>query len=193
MRLNCDLLFALVNELDIAGTEQKKIDGMLHPSGRPLFLTAALDSLYYVNPLQTEQGAETVDFAGTAVKIPCSYLADGATVIVSIKESDDAEAEVITDWELKSVNRTSEGNVSDYVAIYESSEARKHAWKPDGEIVVTINPKEGSNAEPVEVRFISVSMRNNWYDYLKVWEGQNNEWYDYLKVWDAKVRFERVE
>ena len=193
LRLNCDLLFALVNELDIAGTEQKKIDGMLHPSGHPLFLTTALDSLYYVNPLQTEQGTETVDFAGTAVKIPCSFLADGATVIVSIKESDAAEAEVYTDWELKSVNRSSEGNVSNYVAIYESSEARKHAWKPDGEIVVTINPKEGSNAEPVEVRFISVSMRNNWYDYLKVWEGQNNEWYDYLKVWDAKVRFERVE
>lgn len=37
--LNCDLLFALAEQLDISVDEQKKIDAILHENGEPVFLT----------------------------------------------------------------------------------------------------------------------------------------------------------
>ena len=35
--LNCDLLFALAEQLDISVDEQKKIDAILHENGEPVF------------------------------------------------------------------------------------------------------------------------------------------------------------
>ena len=46
LRLNCDLLFALAGELKISESERQKIDGILHPSGAPIFLTETLDEQY---------------------------------------------------------------------------------------------------------------------------------------------------
>lgn len=45
--LNCDLLFALAEQLDISVDEQKKIDAILHENGEPVFLTQALDEKFW--------------------------------------------------------------------------------------------------------------------------------------------------
>ena len=59
-------------------------------------------------------------------------------------------------------------------------------------LTIIVTPKEGSSAKEISVKYKTISAKNAWYDYFKVWEGQNNEWYDYLKVWKDKVKFERV-
>ena len=41
--------------------------------------------------------------------------------------------------------------------------------------------------------YTTESVKKEWYDWLKVWEGHKNEWYDYLKVWDDSMSFVRVK
>ena len=41
--LNCDLLFALADELGVSDAQRQSIDGILHEDGAPLFLVPPLD------------------------------------------------------------------------------------------------------------------------------------------------------
>lgn len=194
LQLNCDLLLALASKLNVSDSEKQKIDSILHPGGETLFLTAPLEAISWTSPVKLNMDLTEVDFAGNAIKLPASLISDGAKIEVSITEQSATTPDVITDWQIASVNR-GKGNIDDinnFTAIFTSERIKKHNWEPGGTIIVNITPKEGSATESFSVEFKSVGTKNTWYDYLKVWTGQNNEWYDYLKVWDNKVVFEKV-
>ena len=109
-----------------------------------------------------------------------------------VKEKNADEPVVIKDWTLDSVNRGKEGDISTYVAVFSSEEAKKHIWEPESNIFVDIYPYPSLD-ETLYYEYTAEGTKKNWYDYLKVWEGHKNEWYDYLKVWDNSVNFIRVE
>ena len=115
----------------------------------------------------------------------------GATL--SVQEADAEQPDVIEDWKLESVARSSDNDIANIMAIFTSETARKHIWKPDGKITVTIKPSASTETATFQAEYKSVGTKKEWYDYLKVWEGHKNEWYDYLKVWDNSVEFERVD
>lgn len=60
--LNCELLFALADELEIDSTEQARIDKMLHGNGDNLFLTASIDNQFRFDDTVIDSDAMTVAF-----------------------------------------------------------------------------------------------------------------------------------
>ncbi len=195
LQLNCDLLFAIADKLNLQVADKTKINSILHPDNEPLYLSSALDRAYWfddgnspANPAKTD--LDGLEYAGTAIKLPCTYVTSGTVITVSITEEDGNTAEY-NDWKFESLSRGKEANVESFTAIYTSESAKKHEWKPNADIIITITPKEGSLAATLSAHYTTVNAKTAWYDYLKVWEGQNNEWYDYLKVWESKVKFER--
>ena len=193
-RLNCELLLALATQLNISETEQRKIDGILHPKGTSIFLTLPLEAISWASEKSFTPDVSEVDFAGTAIKLPVSLLSDDTRIEVAITEEGSSKPDIITDWMVASVDRgkSKTPDIQVFTAIFTSEAIKKHAWAPGGKIVITITPKAGSEAEPIVVKFQSIGTKNAWYDYLLFWKGQNNEWYDYLRVWDNKVVFERA-
>lgn len=193
LQLNCDLLFAVAKKINISSAEKKKIDGILHPNGEKLFITETLDSAYWATKGASANSLEGLDFAGTAIKFPLVDITDDSAIIVEVKEANSSTSDVISDWQLTSVSRDKKNDIQKSIAIFTSENAKKHEWAPGATIIITVTPKKGSTAPDSTVHFSSASAKNAWYDYLKIWEGQNNEWYDYLKVWKDKVKFERVD
>ncbi len=190
--LNCDLLFALKDELDLPESEALKIDGILHPKGEPIFLNAPLDALYWAVPQQEVVLEDEFEFAGTALRIPVSLVTSKTKIHVSVLEAGSETPDIFEDWVLSEVSRQSDTRMTDIKAVYTSESAKSHEWKPDATIIITITPLDGSGAQILQYEFKSVGTKKEWYDYLKVWEGHKNNWYDYLKVWDNSVDFERV-
>ena len=192
--LNCELLFALAGEMNLTEKEQSKVDGILHPNGEPAFLVQPLDARYWFSDapqLITVEEME-IEFGGTAIILPAACVTDQASITVSVKEKDADEAVVLTDWKIDKVERVSKDDVSSYQVAFTSEEARKHEWAPDAEITVDVVPRVDFNFEPYHFEFTTHGTKNEWYDYLKVWEGHKNNWYDYGKVWENSVVFERV-
>lgn len=190
--LNCDMLFALSSELDLPESEALKIDGILHPRGEPIFLNAPLDALYWAIPQQEIVLEDEFEFAGTALRIPASLVTSKTKIQVSVLEVGAETPDVFEDWTLSEVSRQSDTRMTDIKAVYTSESAKNHEWKPDATIIITVTPLDGNEAQILHYEYRSVSTKNEWYDYLKVWEGHKNNWYDYLKVWDNSVNFERV-
>ena len=192
--LNCDLLFALAGELDISESEQLKIDGILHPKGEPVFLTAPLDDQYWFLRDATASSSDyEIEYEGTEMILPAAYLTADATITVEVTEVGTDEAVVLSDWKIEKVERKIEGDLSTYQVTYTSEDARNHTWKPGAQIIINATPKESSGAPTYLFEYATLGTKNEWSDYFKVWEGHKNNWYDYMRVWENSVVFERVK
>jgi len=194
LQLNCDLLFALAAELGISESEQQKIDGILHPKGKPIFLTEPLESKYWF--MHDSNGISTdtdIEYGGTVMILPAAYLTANAVITVTVKEADSNEAVIMSDWRIDKIERRTEGDNSTYQVAYTSDSARKHTWAPNAQITIDIVPMEGADLPTYHFEYITAGTKKEWYDYLKVWEGHINSWYDYAKVWENKVTFDRVK
>ncbi len=194
--LNCELLFSLADMIGVSEAEKVRVDAILHPEKTRLFLAESLDNKYWFN-LEKVTAVDDIDlaFSGTGMVVPAEFVTPDTTIEVSVKEKDSEEALVLTDWRLDKVERKTEGDISTFAVVYLSDDARNHTWGPESDITVTVKSVPGSGgSEDVSYTFkyTTVSVKKEWYDYLKVWEGHKNEWYDYLKVWADSVNFDRI-
>ena len=191
--LNCDLLFALADLIPISADKKNEVDEILHPKGERLFLNEVIDDQYWFSDREKDSATDVeIEFGGTGIVFPAYYLTNDYAITVMVKEKNADEPVVIKDWTLDSVNRGKEGDISTYVAVFSSEEAKRHIWEPESNIFVDIYPYPSLD-ETLHYEYTTEGTKKNWYDYLKVWEGHKNEWYDYLKVWDNSVNFIRVE
>ena len=194
LRLNCDLLFALADELEISESERQKIDGILHLKGAPIFLTEALDDAYWFLHDSTPEGEDVdIEFGGTVIILPAACCTSDALITVTVQEADAAEPVVLTDWKVDAVKRVTEDDVSTYRVVYTSEEARRHEWRPGAAIQLDIQPKADADLPAYHFEYTTEGTKKAWYDYLKVWDGHKNNWYDYAKVWENSVVFEQVK
>ena len=194
LRLNCDLLFALADELEISESERQKIDGILHLKGAPIFLTEALDDAYWFLHDSTPEGEDVdIEFSGTKIILPAACCTNDALITVTVQEADAAEPVVLTDWKVDAVKRVTEDDVSTYRVVYTSEEARRHEWQPGAAIQLDIQPKADADLPAYHFEYTTEGTKKAWYDYLKAWDGHKNNWYDYAKVWENSVVFEQVK
>ena len=194
LRLNCDLLFGIAAELEIPDADKARADAILHPNGARLFLNERLDDLYWFDVSSKPQTeAADIEFGGTSMVLPVRIISQNATITVEVLEKDAEEPVVISDWKLDRVERGTEGDISTFVAIYTSEEAKNHVWGVESAITITVTGNPDFSEEPFTFEYTTEGTKRAWYDYLKVWEGHKNNWYDYLKVWDNSVNFVRVK
>ena len=195
LRLNCDLLAALADEMDLSAEELERIDRILHVNGTSIFLTKPLNDLYAFGdmPQVTTAEAPEIEYDGTVLILPAECITQDVVITVTVQEADADEPLVIDDWKIDTVHRGSDEDITTHQAAFTSEKARNHEWKPDARITVEIVPMRDVDMEAFRYEFVTHGTKNEWYDYLKPWEGHKNNWYDYAKVWENSVEFEQVE
>lgn len=194
LRLNCDLLFALADEIDLSDEEKGKIDRMLHPNNEKLFLTEGLDNLYWfeANTGESEEAPIECDFGGNVMILPTALLTNEAVITVTIDEPGEGELIVIDDWAIDKTARETDEDLSTFETAFTSKMSRDYSWKPDSTVSIDVMAMKDSDLN-YHFEYRTEGTKKEWYDYLKVWEGHKNNWYDYAKVWENSVTFERVE
>ena len=150
--LNCDLLFALADELMISESEQQKIEKILHGSSRKesLFLTKALNDKYYFNvPVSTEN--DEINYEKGKLTVPISLVSDKGKILVKIGTG--MSAVTADDWKIEKVERKKAGDISTFRAIFTSDKAKKATYN-DGTIVeVEITPVTDSDCSIIKASF----------------------------------------
>lgn len=190
--LNCDLLFALANELDISEDEKVKIDALLHQNNERLFLSGPVDRQYWFHAENSAAPltALTYDYYGSALILPSEYLTTDTALTITVTDPGKTEPVVFTDWKVDKVQRGKEGDLATFETAYISKQAQKYNWVPNEDITIEIKPKDGMKMS-YQAKLKTEGTKKEWYDYLKVWEGaeSKNNWYDYFKVWENSVNF----
>lgn len=145
--LNCELLFALIEKVDVSATERSKIDSILGVKGSDVFLTVPLANRY----ASTEK---TIDVSATfnksTLSIPVYCVSANSVLRVSVTEN--GKTTVYDDWTVSKVER-SDDSFESYVVTYTSEKAKDQTWSSDSTVMIEIYDNDGSDYDPVVIRF----------------------------------------
>ncbi len=158
LRLNCELLSALADQLDISQTQREDIDKILHPNGERLFLNVpldeqsyfAVDSSFNMNDVLAEYDSSKL--SDSEITIPALYVPNGASVTMTV--TGEGETQTYEDWSLDTVNRHKSDDPEAFTATFSSGDA-KHASFADGDIItVSVLPPAGEeDVQAVRIQF----------------------------------------
>lgn len=152
LMLNCELLYALLNKVDVGDSERAKIDSILGVNTNEVFLSKPLANRYASNKsaLSVEAKFEKNTFGVTSLSIPVSCVSQNSALRVSV--TDNGKTSVYDDWIVKEVNRSGE-NADFYTVVYTSENASNQKWSANSTIKIEILDEKGSEYDPVVLSF----------------------------------------
>lgn len=139
---NCDLLFALADELKITDSQKQKIEDILFSGNQPLFMTEPLNALYRFDH-NADSSDYIIEFDGKSFEIPVTMLEQGTTLKVTVKEG--GKDTVYEDWSIDEVDREEKGKVETFTAEYKSKGIKKQKYSADSRVFLDVIPPEGSS------------------------------------------------
>lgn len=150
--LNCDLLFALADELQISESEQQRIEKILHGSSRKdsLFLVKALNDKYYFEVPVSNENDEITYEKGKLI-VPVSMISDKGNILVTIGTG--MAAVTADDWKIEKVEREKSGDISTFKAVFTSDKAKKATYNDGTKVEVEITPVKNSDCPNVNASF----------------------------------------
>ena len=153
--LNCDLLFALADRVNISEQEKDQIERILHGRKKedPLFLTTPLDELYYFDEIEAVSDYD-VEYSEDSITLPANLLSNNFQINVLIEN--DNEKKEVTDWTVEKVDRGKETSNVESFRVRLLSESIKNYKYEDGTLInIEIIPVIGGQCEPLEAKFIT--------------------------------------
>lgn len=130
--LNCELLFALADKLQLDAGKRAEIEEVLQTASGGTFLTSPINDLYSFSRRGTRYFTE---FGKDKLVLPVCLLTAGSTVTITICEN--GSCVTLDDLTLSKVVRKGSAAGS-FLAHYSSKQLKKHKWRADSEIMVTI-------------------------------------------------------
>ena len=130
--VNCELLFALADELGISDTEKADIEAILKTSTNGTFMTKPINDAYSFNDLAKQY---SVSFKKDEISIPADLLTAESKVTISV--TDNNKTETIDDCDVKKVVRKG-SSIDTFTAYYSSKKLKKYKWTPDSKISLEI-------------------------------------------------------
>lgn len=130
--LNCDLLFALAERLEIGEADQNEIRNILQTDTNGVFISMPVNNRYVFDAAEI---AESIEFTTKQITIPANLLTQGAKILVTIVDQDGTHS--VEDWTVEKVNRDGVG-IETFKAVYTSDAMKTFAWSQGAEISIRI-------------------------------------------------------
>ena len=163
--LNCELLFALADEMGISDEEQAEIEAILKTDSNGIFLCKPINDAY---SFSNRDNHYTVEFTGDTLIIPADLLTDGSTVTITVSES--GESITFDDCVITKVERKGD-TIDTFYAHYSSKQAKKYDWTADSKVTVTITYGDAYD-KTVNFVFTVSLFEEHWYGDKIVFEQQ---------------------
>ena len=130
--LNCELLFALADKLQISDSEKSEIEAILETESNGVFISKPVNDKY---SFSNKGKKYSITMAKEEIAIPVDLLSNEATVTVTVK--DDGQTKSFDDCKVKRVDRKGK-EFDSFVAYYSSNQMSKYKWTADSEVTVEI-------------------------------------------------------
>lgn len=134
--LNCDLLFALADELNVSESKRSDIDSILHGDDSRIFLTEVLDNKYWASDdvKHVDCNSINIKFDGEELVIPANLLCDKSRINVLV-----SGGYIIDDWQVKEVKRPKGSeDISEFSVSLTSEKAKEYVYTMGEEISVNV-------------------------------------------------------
>ena len=143
--VNCDLLFALADRLNITSEQKAWIENLLLTETNGVFISDAINNRYSFSKRSDDYA---IVYNASSIQIPANLLTQGATIEVEVKAQNKTTS--LDDWSITKVTRDG-GEIESFVANYSSDSAKDVEWSVGTEVTININNGEGY--DPLVFRF----------------------------------------
>lgn len=154
--VNCELLFALADELDVSEEEKNEIEAILNTESNGIFLSKPINNAYSFN--ESAEQYEIV-FSKDEIIIPANILTAEASILVTVTEN--GNSITFNDWQIKKVERKEE-SLDSFEAYFSSQEMKKHKWTADSKVTVDIYYKDAYERQ-IQFKFAVAEFDEHWY------------------------------
>lgn len=160
--LNCDLLFALADELKISNDERKRIDSIIHENDAQIFLTDVLDNRFWANGQKDNMVADNIEieFNGEKLVVPAVCMTDRFYIEVSV-----AGGEILNDWTVKEVKRPKNAECSEFLVTLTSKLGKEYKYSVGDKITISILPVVDNPDE--EIKFLYEVVETKTFNVIK--------------------------
>ena len=163
--LNCELLFALADEMKISDSEKAEIEAILKTSSNGIFLCKPINDAY---SFSQRNNRYTVEFTGDTLIIPADLMTAGSTVTITVTESSDSVT--FDDCVITKVDRKG-STVDTFSAHISSKQMKKYDWTANSIVTITITYVDAYD-KTVEFIFKVSQFKDHWYGDKVVFEQQ---------------------
>lgn len=150
--LNCDLLFALAEELNISDSEKNEIEAILQTKTNGVFLSKPINEHYSFNK---QMDNYDVEVSKNEMVIPVNLLSVSSKINVAVTDND--EVTKFDDFIVKKVERK-DSSIDSFKAFVYSQKMKDYKWTNESKVVVTID--NGEN--PIVLNYKVVEHKSNW-------------------------------
>ena len=161
--LNCELLFALADEMDISNEEKAEIEAILKTGSNGIFLCKPINDAY---SFSNRDNRYTIEFTGDTLIIPANLLTSGATVVIAVSEN--GESFTFDDCVITKVERKGD-TIDTFYVHYSSKQMKKYDWTADSKVTVTITYGDAYD-KTVDFIFAVSLFEEHWYGDKVVFE-----------------------
>lgn len=152
--LNCDLLFALADEMGISSKEKAEIEDILQTDKNGVFLSKPVNDRYSFTTAKTDYN---IEFTKDKIVIPAELLTVGAEVVVSV--SDGGNSTTFNDCVVSKVVREGD-TIGTFKATITSKLMNDYGWTENSKVTVKIINADDDN--PLVFKFKVVEFKDNW-------------------------------
>ena len=152
--LNCDLLFALADEMGISSKEKAEIEDILQTDKNGVFLSKPVNDRY---SFATTKADYSIEFTKDKIVIPAELLAAGAEIIVSV--SDGGKTTTFDDCVISKVERKGIA-IDTFEATITSKLLKDYGWTENSKVTVKIINADGDTL--LVFKFKVVEFKDNW-------------------------------
>jgi len=152
--LNCELLFALADEMNITHSEKAEIEDILRTDTNGVFISRVINDRYSFSTTRKEY---SIDFSKDEVVVPVALLTDRAKIIITVK--DNGKTVTFDDCIVAKVERKDK-EFDTFIACVSSEDMKEYAWTANSK--VTVNIYNGDGYEPVAFGFKVKEYKDNW-------------------------------
>ena len=153
--VNCELLFALADEMNISDVEKSDIEAILKTNSNGTFLTKPINDAFSFNDSTNKY---TISFTKDDIGIPADLLTAGATVTATVTE--DGKSEVYDDCKIQKVVRKDK-SIDSFTAYFSSKKLKKHEWTDNSKITIEIQYTDANNRTEI-FNFAVVEYKKQW-------------------------------
>ncbi|MDC7292542.1 hypothetical protein NXH67_03310 [Butyrivibrio sp. DSM 10294] len=161
--LNCELLFALSEKMNISKGDMNDINSILQAGNNGTFIIEPINDFYSFN-----DGAKNYEISMTKddITIPVALLSAESKVEITI--TDKGNKTTISDCTISNVERKGD-NIKDFKAVVSSKQWKKISWTADSHVSVKIIYSDAYNRELI-LNYKVNEYESHWYGDKVVFE-----------------------
>ena len=152
--LNCELLFALADEMNITTLEKADIEAILQTKTKGVFLSQVVNSRYSFN---RKTDNYSIEFDKNEIVVPVSLMTDASYVVVKVIDND--KTTTFDDCKVNEVTRKGD-TIDTYYAHIISKKMKAYTWTENSKVTVQIY--SGENYEALTFCYKVKEYKDNW-------------------------------